>query len=109
MVDYARRPYDIIRWQSFTSSSRDRSVALGFPGSVLFEISLLNPVASLNEISAFRNEREFVLSPYQLFRLNAVRWDSHCRRWILAVEERLGLPHVPSWFVGHGDDARESG
>jgi hypothetical protein len=108
-ADYARRPGELIRWQSFTSSSRDLSVALGFQGSVLFEISFVNPVASLNEISPFRNDQEFILSPFQLLALSAVRWDSDCQRWILSVEERVRLPDVQSWFVGAGASPRESG
>jgi hypothetical protein len=99
LADYARRPEELIRWQGFTSSSRDQQVALDFPGNVLFEISLTHPVASLDEISAFRNEHEFILSPYQWFSLNCVRWDCDCGRWILSVGEEQDLPGVDSWFV----------
>jgi hypothetical protein len=70
LADYARRPDELIRWQGFTSSSSDRRVALGFPGNVLFEISLVHPLASLDEISAFKHEHDFILSPYQWFCLN---------------------------------------
>jgi hypothetical protein len=62
-ADYARRPGEMIRWQAFTSSSSDRGVALGFPGNVLFEISLWSSVPSLEAISAFKNDHEYVLSP----------------------------------------------
>jgi hypothetical protein len=98
LVDYARRPDDLIRWQGFTSSSPDIKVALGFPGSVLFEISLRHPVASLSAISMFRSEHEFILSPYQWFSLKCVRWDSDCGRFILSVSEERDLPEVRSWF-----------
>jgi hypothetical protein len=47
LADYARRPDELIRWQGFTSSSRDLAVALGVAGNVLFEISLVHSVASL--------------------------------------------------------------
>jgi hypothetical protein len=85
VVDYARRPDEVIRWQGFTSASRDVKVALGFPGKVLFEISLTHPVASLDDISVFPNEHEVILNPYQEFALNGVRWDSDCGRWIVSV------------------------
>jgi hypothetical protein len=97
-MDYARRPDELIRWQGFTSSSRDLSVALGFPGNVLFEVSLENSVPSLSHVSAFKHEEEFILSPYQGFSLNAVRWDGDHLRWIVSVEEDLDLPEVVSWF-----------
>jgi hypothetical protein len=73
-MDYARRPGETIRWQSFTSSSTDIKVALGFPGNVVFEISVLHPFVSLDEVSAFKSEHEFVLSPYQWFMIKDVRW-----------------------------------
>jgi hypothetical protein len=98
VADYARRPDEEIRWQGFASSSRDRGVALSFPGTVLFEISLLNPVASLDDISAFRHEQEVILSPYQCFDLKCVRWDQDCGRWILSVDETEDLPEGRSWF-----------
>jgi hypothetical protein len=99
LADYARRPDELIRWQSFTSSSRDRQVALAFPGNVLFEISLFHSVPSLDDISAFKHEHECILSPYQRFILNGIRWDGDCRRWILSVEEVIDLPEVESWFA----------
>jgi hypothetical protein len=104
VVDYARRPEELIRWQGFTSSSRDRKIALSFPGNVLFEISLAHPVASLDSVSAFKNEHEVILSPYQRFQLNCVRWDSECGRWILSVEEESNLPAVKSWLVKVDED-----
>jgi hypothetical protein len=99
VADYARRPDELIRWQGFTSSSRDLNVALSFPGNVLFEISLRFPVASLDEVSAFKDEHEFILSPYQWFSLKGVRWDSDCGRWILSLGEETDLPEMRSWFV----------
>jgi hypothetical protein len=100
LADYARRPDESIRWQGFTSSSRDLKVALTFPGNVLFEISLTHSVASVDDISAFKDEHEYILSPYQWFSMNCVRWDADCGRWILAVGEDQDLPEVRSWFVG---------
>jgi hypothetical protein len=99
VADYARRPDELIRWQGFTSSSRDLGVALGFPGNVLFEIALIYPVPSLDAISVFKNEHEFILSPYQRFFLNSVRWDGDCGRWVLSVGEVYGLMEVRSWLV----------
>jgi hypothetical protein len=99
LADYARRPDELIRWQSFTSSSREMGVALGFGGNVLFEISLSHSVASLDEISAFRNEHECILSPYQWFSVTAVRWNCDCGRWIVSVREETSAQTVPSWFV----------
>jgi hypothetical protein len=99
LADYARRPEELIRWQGFTSSSRDQRVALDFPGNVLFEISLTHAVASLCEISGFTNEHEFNLSPYQWFSMNCVRWDSDCGRWIVSVGEEQDFREVTSWFV----------
>jgi TPR repeat protein len=98
VIDYARRPEEIIRWQGFTSTSGSVDVALGFPGNVLFEISLTHAVASLAGISAFQHEQEFVISPYQWFALNGVRWDCRCQRWIFSVREQNDLPDVASWF-----------
>jgi hypothetical protein len=98
LVDYARHPDESIGWQGFTSSSRDRRVALGFPGNVLFEISLTHPAASLDDLSAFRSEQEFILSPYQLFSLKSVRWDAECGRWLLSLIEDDNVPEVASWI-----------
>jgi hypothetical protein len=98
VADYARRPDELIRWQGFTSSSRDEGVALGFPGNVLFEISLKNSVASLDDISAYSREQEVILSPYQTFSLDSIRWDGDRGRWILSLSETENLPEVPSWF-----------
>jgi hypothetical protein len=100
VADYARRSEEIVRWQGFTSASWDRGVALGFPGNVLFEISLWNPVASLDDISAFKDEQEVILTPYQDFSLECVRWDSDCGRWIVSVTEKDHPPGAPSWFDG---------
>jgi TPR repeat protein len=98
LVDYARRPEEWIRWPGFTSSSRLRSVALDFPGNVLFEVSLTDPVPSLNDISAFKNEEEFILSPYQWFELDRVRWDPECGRWIVTVGALSRTSALQSWF-----------
>jgi hypothetical protein len=102
VADYARRPDELIRWEGFTSSSPDPSVALGFPGNVLFEISLHTPVASLGDVSAFTSEREVVLSPYQRFSLNGVRWEESYGRWILSVGEETGVAAAESWFLNPG-------
>jgi hypothetical protein len=98
VVDYARCPEELIRWQGFTSSSGDQRTALGFPGNVLFQISVTHSLASLDDISAFKTEHEFILTPYQWFSLNDVRWDGECQRWILSVAEDPGLPAAESWF-----------
>jgi hypothetical protein len=74
-------------------------VALRFPGNVLFEVSLAHSVASLDALSAFKNEHEFILSPYQWFSLNCVRWDDDYQRWILRVVEVEDLPEVRSCFA----------
>jgi hypothetical protein len=91
IVEYARHPDEEFRWQGFTSSSRDRGVALDFPGNVLFQISLRHSVASLDEVSAFKHERECVLNPEGWFSVKSVRWDVDCGRWILSVSE-TGTP-----------------
>jgi hypothetical protein len=97
VADYVRRPEEYLRWQSFSSASRDRRVALGFPGTVLFEISLTSDVPSMVEVSAFQGESEVILSPYQWFSLHEARWDSECRRWILSLgEQRAESPKT--WF-----------
>lgn len=98
IIDYARRPDEFIRWQSFTSSSADINVALQFPGNVLFEMSLAHPVVSLNEVSAFQNEQEFVVSPYQWFEIKAIRWAPQYQRWIFPLREEWDLPNAPSWL-----------
>jgi hypothetical protein len=98
LVDYARRPEELIRWQGFTSVSRDMKVALGFAVNILFEISVLYSVASLDAISAFKREQEFILSPYQWFSLSCVRWDPTYGRWILSIAEEKAFRAVPSWF-----------
>jgi hypothetical protein len=106
VADYARRAEELIRWQGFTSTSRDLRVALGFPGNVLFQISLNDSVVSLDEVSAFNTEHEFILTPYQCFSLRGVRWDYDCGRWILSVSEERKLAKLPSWFA---PDAASSG
>jgi hypothetical protein len=88
VIDYARRPQEIIRWQGFTSTSSNVDVALGFPGRVLFEISISGPVASLGDISVFASENEFILTPYQWFEINDVRWDAKYQRWVFSIQER---------------------
>jgi hypothetical protein len=100
LADYARRPDELIRWQGFTSSSRDMKVALGFPGNVLFEVALRDNVASLDEMSAFKHEHEYVLSPYQWFSLSVgipiasdgfcrLLSSSICRRFVLGWSKRM--------------------
>jgi hypothetical protein len=99
VVDYARRREEMIRWQGFTSTSSDVNVALRFPGSVLFEISVSDPVPSLAAISAFASENEFILTPYQWFDIRDVRWDSKYERWVFAIQETH--PHAAirqSWL-----------
>jgi hypothetical protein len=102
IADYARRADELVRWQGFTSSSEDIAVAVRFPGNALFEISLTRFVASLEDISAFKGEHEFILSPYQRFSLNGVRWDCDRGRWILSVGEDHYVGGVESWFVKAG-------
>jgi hypothetical protein len=99
LADYARHPDEVIRWQGFASSSRTVGGALA--GNVLFEISLTHPVASLAELSEFKDELEVVVSPYQRFSLRCVRWDCDSRRWILSVEEELEATEVQSWLAGY--------
>jgi hypothetical protein len=79
---------------------------LGFPGNVLFEISLQDSVASLDEISAFKGEHQIMLSPYQWLSLNGVRWDGGCCRWILSGREEQDLPGAASWFVKPGSTSQ---
>jgi hypothetical protein len=81
-------------------------VALGFPGNVLFEISVVHPIPSLDAISAFKNEHEFILSPYQWFALRGIRWDPGFARWIVFVEEEKRLLEVRSWISKLSDDVR---
>jgi hypothetical protein len=98
LVDYARRPEELIRWQGFTSSSRDVNVALGFAVNILFEVSLRYSVASLDAISAFKREHEFILSPCQWFSLSCVRWDDTYGRWIVSIAEEGAFRAVTSWI-----------
>jgi hypothetical protein len=103
VVDYARHPEEVIRWQGFTSTSRDRRVALGFPGNVLFEISLVESLPSLDGISAFASEQECILTPYKWFALSDfslswVRWDAQCGRWIVPLQEQGNLVPARSWI-----------
>jgi hypothetical protein len=98
VADYVRGGGEIIRWQGFASASRDRGEALGFPGTVLFEILVGGAVASVDDVSAFKHEQEIILTPYHSFSLKGVRWDGDSRRWILSVSEDAGSWTVPSWF-----------
>jgi hypothetical protein len=98
VVDYGRRPGEVIRWQNFGSSSSRLSVAVGFPGNVLFEVHLTSAVASLRDVSAFKDEDEFILSPYQWFFLRDVRWASDIGRWIIAVDEDRESASAASWL-----------
>jgi hypothetical protein len=102
VADYGRRTDELIRWQGFTSSSGEQGVALGFPGNVLFELFVQKSVASLSAVSAFTQEREFILSPYQWFSLDGIRWDSDCGRWIVSIQEQKNSPVPQSWLVGVG-------
>jgi hypothetical protein len=105
VIDYARRSGEMIRWQGFASTSSDIRVALGFPGSVLFEISVSLPVVSLSSISVCQSEQEFVLTPYQWFVVNDVRWDAKYQRWIFAVDEGRDGGRRESWLGRYLDGA----
>jgi hypothetical protein len=97
IVDYARRGSEHIWWQSFTSTSSDIDRARRFPGNVLFEISVVDPVPSLAEHSAYPEEQEFILNPYQQFNLGGVHWSDSTRRWIIQLAGFPSLDPV-SWF-----------
>jgi hypothetical protein len=98
VVDYARRQYEHIWWQGFTSASSDINQARKFEGNVMLEILLTDSAPSLSHYSAFPQEQEFVLNPYQQFTLNGVRWSHSLGRWIIQVEE-LPSPNPVSWFA----------
>jgi hypothetical protein len=102
VVDYARRQTEQIWWQGFTSASADIDQARNFPGNVLFEIILADPVPSVSEYSAFPNEKEFILNPYQRFTLDGVRWSDSTSRWIIQVGGSAS-PDPISW-LGHYSD-----
>jgi hypothetical protein len=97
VIDYARRRGEHIWWQGFTSASADIAVARKFRGNVLFEILVgcLTPLPS--RLSDFPAEQDFVLNPYQRFKLNTVEWNSTLGRWIIQV---LGepSPDTVTWF-----------
>jgi hypothetical protein len=97
VVDYARRQTEQIWWQGFTSASADIDQARRFPGNVLFEISLVEPVPSLYQYSAYPQEQEFILNPYQPFILDGVRWSDSAGRWIIQVGGSPA-PDPVSWF-----------
>jgi hypothetical protein len=96
-VDYARRPSEYMWWQGFTSASADINHARQFQGNALFEISVVDPVPSLSEYSAFPEEQESVLNPYQRFALDRVGWNDSSRRWIIQVRGHPA-PDPISWF-----------
>jgi TPR repeat protein len=98
VVDYARRQGEHIWWQGFTSASSDINIARRFEGNVMFEISVADSTPSLTECSAFPGEQEFILSPYQQFILDGVRWSDSLGRWTIQV---VGAPspNPDSWFV----------
>jgi hypothetical protein len=97
IVDYARHEKEYIWWQGFTSASADINQARRFQGNVLFEIVLADPVPSLAECSAFPEEQEFILNPYQRFTLDGVRWSDSLGRWIIQVGGCTS-PGPVSWF-----------
>jgi hypothetical protein len=98
VVDYARRQTEQIWWQGFTSASSDIKQARKFEGNVVFEIVLTDSSPSLCECSAFPQEQEFILNPYQQFRLEEVRWNNSLGRWIIQVGG-LPSPDPVSWFL----------
>jgi hypothetical protein len=98
VVDYARRQGEHIWWQGFTSASSDINQARKFEGNVMFEIVLTDSAPSLCECSAFPDEKEFVLNPYQPFILDGVRWSNSLGRWIIQVGGSPS-PSPDSWFV----------
>jgi hypothetical protein len=97
IVDYARRQGENIWWQGFTSSSSDVHQARKFQGNVMFEIILTDPAPSLSGCSAFPQEQEFILNPYQRFTLDGVRWSNSTGRWIIQVGGSSS-PDQESWF-----------
>jgi hypothetical protein len=99
VVDHARHPGEFVHWQGFTSASRDAAVALGFPGNVLFDIRLTHAVPYLDDVSAFKHEHEVILSPFQWFSIDGVRWHAGCRRWIVRLGEVQDRPDVHTFFL----------
>jgi hypothetical protein len=97
VMDYARRNGGVMRWPNFGSSSTEAKVALGFPGNVLFQVATGDPRPSLVEVSAFPDEQEYILSPYDWFSIEQVRWSEEYRRWIVAIGEAKRSP-APSWL-----------
>jgi hypothetical protein len=98
IADYARRENENIWWQGFTSASATIDVALRFQGSLIFEISNHEPVVSVSEVSAFPEEDEFILSPYQRCRLNGIRRDDKYNRYMISVHV-LQSSRADSWLM----------
>jgi hypothetical protein len=97
VADYFRSAGDVIRFPCFASSSSRKEVALAFPGNVLFDVALVDVLPSLSDISAFKDEDEFVLSPYLWFSLGGIHWDGECGRWVISILD-TARPEVPSWL-----------
>jgi hypothetical protein len=98
VVDYARRSGQRIWWQGFASASADVNQARQFEGNVMFEIYVAGSAASLCECSAFPGEQEFILNPYQQFKLEGIIWNHSLRRWIIRIDG-YPSPDPISWFV----------
>jgi hypothetical protein len=101
IIDYARRPGALMRWQNFGSSTPSMLVAQSFPGDALFQVFLASPVPSLVQISQFPREEEVIISPYRWFSVHEVASDprggGRCK--ISVVEEEDKSTVAVSWFV----------
>jgi hypothetical protein len=70
------------KWLPFVSTSRDRAIAEGFPGSVLYIIEMLSYSSNedrfvdLSKIGHFPTEQEILLLPGVQFRVNKVEFDN---------------------------------
>jgi hypothetical protein len=99
VVDYARRPGALMRWQNFGSSTPDPSVAKSFPGDSLFQIFLGSPVPSLAQVSAFPQEAEVIMSPYRWFSVHEVTYDLRAGgRYMISIVEEEKSSVVESWL-----------
>jgi hypothetical protein len=63
----------------------------------MFRIILTEPAPSLSQYSAFPDEEEFILNPYQRFTLDAIQWSDSMNRWTIRI---VGCPSPDpiSWF-----------
>jgi hypothetical protein len=100
IMDMRRRTGQRVFWHGFTSTTAHVNVVLACQPTLVCEVDLRAPTAAPGERSAFGDEGEVILSPYQEFRIVRVEWERSCGCWVAVLESSEEVPMVASWLAG---------